>query len=139
MTGKRQPDFVCGARIQETKQDTLAHAHAKRFATPEHFVVQSCGTVSDLPAIVTRAQRGQGWLPVMGRNADFLVVVAGVASGLDNRETILARETGTAQIGMRHRVRVIPARAGGFGSKPIAAMAMSRYCWRSFFNRPVHC
>src|SRR5437879_11037726 len=39
---------------------------------------------------------------------------------------------------MRHRVRVIPARARGFGREAIAAMAVSGDVGRSFFHRSVY-
>ena len=53
---------------------------------------------------------------MMGRDADLLVVVARVPSGIHDRETVLSGEAG-AKVGARHRMGVIPARPAGLAVK----------------------
>ena len=51
---KREPDVLRCARIQQAKQDALAFADANRFPVTEHPVVEGCGGIHDLEAVIRR-------------------------------------------------------------------------------------
>src|SRR5215470_4555843 len=91
---KRQPDFVSSAGIQEPEQHPLAFAHAQWLSGAEHLRVQSGGLVGNFPTVIGRAHVGQRWLPMVRRDAEFLIVIAGVPNRLDDSKTILAGEAG---------------------------------------------
>src|ERR1700680_3466164 len=75
---------------------------------------------------------------MMRGDANFLVVIAWMTGRLDDREAELARKAGAGEIGVSHAMRVIPARAGGFGREAVASMAVGRDRRRSLVHGPVH-
>ncbi len=65
MPGKRQPNLIRCAGVQEAKQNPLALLNPDRLTGPEHLAVERRGAVHDLPTVIDRPLRSQRRFPVM--------------------------------------------------------------------------
>src|SRR5437773_1445123 len=115
MSRQRESNIVGCARVEHMKQDALAGFHSNRLAMTEGFVVERSGAIHDLHAVVRRRplsyvlHADEFRIPLMRREKNFSVVIAGVAFGLDVKKTKLSGVQATAQIVAGDSVGVIPA------------------------------
>src|SRR5215475_8150379 len=100
------------------KQNALAGFHSDRLAVTEGFVVERSSAIHDFQAVVRRRPLSdilhayELRLPLMRREKNFLIIVAGIALRLDIEETKLSRVKAAAQIFAGKGVGVVPPASG---------------------------
>src|ERR1700683_5329128 len=74
----------------------------------------------------------------MQRQEDFLVIVARVVARFNEQKSVLAGVLAAVQILAGKDVGVIPAKAGGTGSKGVASVAAGGYRRSTLFHGTIH-
>src|SRR5581483_886182 len=74
--------------------------------------VDRSALIIDVPVIIWGGTMDNKSLPMMGGEKNFLIVIAWLALGLHVKESVLPVVRAACQIGHRHAMGVIPARAG---------------------------
>src|SRR5258705_2178306 len=106
---------VRGASIEHVKQNAIASAHADRLAVSKRFVIDRGGLIQHLYRVVRRPPfsyvlHGDEFrIPLMRREKNFLVIIAGIVFRFDVEEAKLSGIQATAQVFAGEGVGVIPA------------------------------
>ena len=110
----------------------------------ERFVVDGGGVIHDFHAVVRWRpfsdvlHADEFRLPLMRREKNFLIIIAGIVFWLDVEEAELSGVQATAQIVAGEGMGVIPAGSTRLRGERILARSSSRNHRCSFFHRAVH-
>ncbi len=141
------------AGVQQMHENALSRLHANGLACAENFVVDRIHHGRNFEAIRPRIEHGRLFglrrrivllvrvhiftrkkrLPIAQGEKQFLIIVAGIFSGVDHEKTELPGISALMKVITSHGMGVIPAGASGPGGELVAAAAVRRHDRRSFF------
>src|ERR1700722_2729650 len=135
VAGERYPVYFAGAGIEHVQQHALTLLDSQWLTRSHDFAIDGGDFVARVHGTVVASQHVAA--PIVQREEKLLIVASGLIAGLDHQEAMLSAILPARQITHRHRVRVVPAKAGRARYKGITRHGIWRDRRRTFLDASI--